>query len=205
MAKKTVAKKTPKKVAKVNTKKNTAATKKAAAAKKSKLKKELAAQKKAEKKAQKLLAQQRRVAEEKERKLAMLRKEAETKRQAAAKLATLNAQRQRAESRTEQTVSSTSIAAYDLDQPLIDDREIRGIRSALTPICQDIIDNEASVVLHTLSKQDYRWLTVRLTLCVRRIDKGFRLRHSYEQITDGSPNISLHPYRSVSLLKQNRD
>ncbi len=97
-----------------------------------------------------------------------------------------------------------SIADFDLNQDLIDNRETKGIRSALSPICKEIIDNDASVVLNTRSKQDYRWLTVRLTLCVRRIDKGFRLRHSHNEVADDSPSISLHPGRSMSLLQQGR-
>ena len=96
-----------------------------------------------------------------------------------------------------------SIADFDLNQDLIDNRETREIRNALMPICQEILDNEASVVLHTRNTRDYRWLTVRLTLCVRRIDKSFRLRHSYKQVADGEPSISLHPGRSVSLLNRN--
>ncbi|MFT5592258.1 MAG: colicin import membrane protein [Oceanicoccus sp.] len=183
---------------------------KAAQAKKEQAQKEkqLAAARVAKEKAEQEAAQRRRSAEEKERKLAQLRKEEQTKREAAAKLATLNAQREKANAAakaiksTEETAKA--IADFNLDQELIDGRETREIRTALLPICQEIIDNEASVVLHTRTTQDYRWLTVRLTLCVRRIDKNFRLRHSHQQVADQTPSISLHPGRSMSLLKKIR-
>lgn len=170
--------------------------------------KELAAARLAKQKADKEAAERRRAAEEKERKLAQLRKEEQAKREAAAKLATLKAQREKASAaavalnKAEET--SKPIADFDLNQDLIDGRETRQIRTALQPICQEIIDNEASVVLHTRTTQDYRWLTVRLTLCVRRIDKNFRLRHSHQQVADQAPSISLHPGRSMSLLKKVR-
>ena len=179
--------------------------KKSQAAAKAKKEKELAAAKAAKAKADKLAAKQRAEAEAKERRLAQLRKEEEAKRKAAAKLAALEAQRKKAAlaaKKVEETAKS--IAEFDLDQGLIDNRETREIRTALQPICQEILDNEASVVLHTRTVQDYRWLTVRLTLCVRRIDKSFRLRHSHQAIGEGEPSVSLHPGRSMSLLKQRR-
>lgn len=167
--------------------------------------KELAAAKAAKAKADALAAKQRKEAEAKERRLAQLRKEEEAKRKAAAKLAALEAQRKKAAQAAKKVEeTSKSIAAFDLDQGLIDNRETRQIRAALQPICQEILDNEASIVLHTRTVQDYRWLTVRLTLCVRRIDKSFRLRHSHQLISDGEPSVSLHPGRSMSLLKQRR-
>lgn len=168
-------------------------------------KKQLAAAKAAKEKAEKLAAKQRAEAEAKERRLAQLRKEEEAKRKAAAKLAALEAQRKKAALAAQKVEETTkSIAEFDLDQGLIDNRETREIRSALKPICQEILDNEASVVLHTRTVQDYRWLTVRLTLCVRRLDKSFRLRHSHQLISDGEPSVTLHPGRSMSLLKQRR-
>lgn len=170
--------------------------------------KQLAAARLAKQKAEKQAADRRRLAEEKERKLAQLRKEEQAKREAAAKLATLKAQREKANTAARAINNaeeqSKPIADFDLDQELIDGRETRQIRTALSPICQEIIDNEASVVLHTRNTQDYRWLTVRLTLCVRRIDKNFRLRHSHQQVADETPSISLHPGRSMSLLKKVR-
>ncbi|GAA6135154.1 hypothetical protein NBRC116188_19440 [Oceaniserpentilla sp. 4NH20-0058] len=152
-------------------------------------------------------ASKRRIeAEARERRLAMQRQEENAKLEAAAKLAELNAQREKAElaakAINEAEETSKPIAGFNLDQELIEDRETREIRTALEPICQEIINNDASVVLHTQSTQDYRWLTVRLTLCVRRIDKGFRLRHSHQQVADASPSISLHPGRGSALLKE---
>ncbi len=167
--------------------------------------KEIAKVKAAKAKADKLALERRRLTEQKERKLAKLRKEEETKRQAASKLATLKAQRERAIAAVKNAREiSESIADFDLNQDLIDNRETRNIRTALAPICQEILDNEASIVLHTRSLQDYRWLTVRLTLCVRRLDKGFRLRHSHQIMADNEPSISLHPGRNVSLLQKTR-
>ena len=176
------------------------------AADKAKKQKQIAAAKLARQKADKQAAERRRLAEEKERRLAKLRKEEATKAKAAQKLASLEAKRQKAATFAAKSfaVSSKSIADFNLDQNLIDNRETREIRSALGPICKEIIDNDASVVLNTRNKQDYRWLTVRLTLCVRRIDKGFRLRHSHKEVADGEPSVSLHPGRSMSLMQQSR-
>lgn len=176
------------------------------AADKAKKQKQLAAAKLAKQKADKQAAERRRLAEQKERRLAKLRAEEAAKAKAAQKLAALEAKRMKAAKIAAQSieVESKSIADFNLDQDLIDNRETREIRSALGPICKEIIDNEASVVLNTRNKQDYRWLTVRLTLCVRRIDKGFRLRHSHKEVAEGQPSISLHPGRSMSLLQQSR-
>ena len=176
------------------------------AADKAKKQKQLAAAKLAKQKADKQAAERRRLAEEKERRLAKLRAEEAAKAKAAQKLAALEAKRMQAAKAAKETVavSSKAIADFNLDQNLIDNRETREIRSALGPICKEIIDNQASVVLNTRSKQDYRWLTLRLTLCVRRIDKGFRLRHSHKEVAEGQPSISLHPGRSMSLLQQSR-
>ncbi|MEH6345173.1 MAG: hypothetical protein V7785_08815 [Bermanella sp.] len=196
-APKKVAKKksAPKKVAKID-------KKKAKAALKAKRKKELAATKLAKQKAAKKAKALQLANEEKERVLALQRKEMEAKRQAAEKLATLNAQRALAQAAIIKEQQSRSIADFDLNQDLIDNRETREIRSALMPVCQEILDNDASVILHTRNTRDYRWLTVRLTLCVRRLDKSFRLRHSFQQVAEGEPSISLHPGRSVSLLRR---
>jgi len=161
----------------------------------------------AKKKAEEEAAAKRRAeAEARERRLAIQRQEARAKSEAAAKLAQLKAQRERAElaarAINEAKETSKPIAAFDLNQELIDDRQTRQIRASLEPICQEIVNNDASVVLHTQNTSDYRWLTVRLTLCVRRIDKGFRLRHSHQQVSEAEPSISLHPGRDEALLKE---
>jgi len=94
-----------------------------------------------------------------------------------------------------------ALASYPVDGDRIASRD-RSIKTDLVPICQAIIDNNASVVLHATSKADYRWLTVRLTLCTRKLENGFRLRHSFQQVADGKePFISLHPERTTSLLR----
>lgn len=97
-----------------------------------------------------------------------------------------------------------ALANYTLAGEKVSARN-RAIKKDLAPICQAILDNGASVVLHALSKSDYRWLTVRLTLCTRKLDSGFRLRHSYQQIAEGKdPFVSLHPARTSSLLRSTR-
>ncbi len=167
--------------------------------------KQLAAAKAAKAKADKIAQKQRHLAQQKERKLAQLRQEEEKKRQEASKLATVKAQRERAIAAAKNGREiSTPIADFNLSQDFIDNRETLSIRMAIAPICQEILDNEASIVLHTRSLEDYRWLTVRLTLCVRRLDKGFRLRHSHQLVAENEPSVSLHPGRNVSLLQKTR-
>ncbi|MFT4906202.1 MAG: colicin import membrane protein [Oleispira sp.] len=95
--------------------------------------------------------------------------------------------------------TSSAIASYSLPQDKISNRD-RGISDDLVPICKAIIDEDASIVLHADSKGDYRWLTVRLTLCTRRLDPSFRLRHSFDNETTSEPFITLHPSRSTALL-----
>lgn len=101
--------------------------------------------------------------------------------------------------------SSEPIATYPIPADLIRQRD-RNIANTLQPICEAIVKNGASVVVHTENKSDYRWLTVRLTLCLRQTDSSFRLRHSYQEgLADGKPYINLHPAREVSLLRQTAD
>lgn len=95
--------------------------------------------------------------------------------------------------------TSSALASYPLPQDKITNRD-RKISQDLVPICKAIIDNDASIVLHTASKSDYRWLTVRLTLCTRRLDSGFRLRHSFKADDTTEPFMTLHPARSTALI-----
>jgi colicin import membrane protein len=95
--------------------------------------------------------------------------------------------------------TSTPIASYLLPQDKVANRD-RGISQDLVPICKAILDEDASIVLHTDSKGDYRWLTVRLTLCIRRLDPNFRLRHSFDNEKTSESFITLHPARSTALL-----
>lgn len=99
---------------------------------------------------------------------------------------------------------SAPIASYPLDAQLLSSRDRDGIQKALAPICKAILDNEASVVVHSKSQADYRWLTVRLTICLRNLDSSFRLRYSHQdnEVQDGEPYIALHPARDVSLIRQ---
>lgn len=100
--------------------------------------------------------------------------------------------------------TSSPIASYPLAADKIANRN-RDISEELTPICKAIIDNDASIVLHTASKADYRWLTVRLTLCTRRLDTGFRLRHSFQTVTNEGPFMTLHPARNTALIGSTLD
>ncbi|WP_430461647.1 hypothetical protein ACQUQU_02370 [Thalassolituus sp. LLYu03] len=102
---------------------------------------------------------------------------------------------------TEAKEDSAPIASYPVSSELLTERN-RDIVDSLEPVCKAILDNDASVVVHTQDKADYRWLTVRLTLCMRRLDKSFRLRHSYEAVADGAPFVTLHPAREVSLVRK---
>lgn len=95
--------------------------------------------------------------------------------------------------------TSSPIASYPLAQDKITNRD-RKISEDLQPICKAIIDNDASIVLHTSTKADYRWLTVRLTLCARRLDPGFRLRHSFQAESNEGPFMTLHPARDTALI-----
>ena len=97
--------------------------------------------------------------------------------------------------------TSAAIASYPLPQDKISNRD-RGISEDLVPICKAIIENDASIVLHAESKGDYRWLTVRLTLCTRRLDPSFRLRHSFDDNVTNEPFMTLHPYRSTALINE---
>jgi colicin import membrane protein len=97
--------------------------------------------------------------------------------------------------------TSAPIASYPLIEEKISNRD-RAISEDLIPMCKAIIDNEASIVLHTSTKADYRWLTVRLTLCTRRLDPGFRLRHSFQKTDDKEPFMTLHPYRGTALINE---
>jgi hypothetical protein len=87
-----------------------------------------------------------------------------------------------------------SLADFALDEEKVAARD-KGIRVELAPVCQQVIDNNASVQILTEDRVDYGWLTVRLTLCVRRIDPDFRLRLRYLQ-HDGAPFVRLLPARA---------
>jgi len=93
------------------------------------------------------------------------------------------------------------LASYPISAEQIANRD-RSISDDLEPVCQAILDNDASVVVHTPDKADYRWLTVRLTLCLRRLDTSFRLRHSHQLVSDEGPFVTLHPPRGVSLVRK---
>lgn len=100
--------------------------------------------------------------------------------------------------------TSAPIASYPLAQDKIANRN-RDISGDLEPICKAILDNDASIVLHTNTKADYRWLTVRLTLCTRRLDAGFRLRHSFQAENSEGPFMTLHPARNTALIGSTLD
>lgn len=97
--------------------------------------------------------------------------------------------------------NTAPLASYPVASEMIANRD-RSIAENLEPVCKAILDNDASVVLHTADKADYRWLTVRLTLCLRRLDRSFRLRHSHQLASGDEPFVTLHPSRGVSLVRQ---
>lgn len=105
---------------------------------------------------------------------------------------------------TEAKEESEAIARYPIAADKLASRDA-AVTESLEAACKSIVDNNASVVIHTSDKADYRWLTVRLTLCLRRIDKEFRLRHSHTDLAGNEPYISLHPNREVSLVRQSTD
>ena len=98
-----------------------------------------------------------------------------------------------------QKETSEAFAIYSVKQDLITARDKDGVISNMSEACNNIVDKKASVVLHTKTVQDYRWLTVRLILCTRRIEPGFRLRHSNIIAANEAPKISLHPARDQAL------
>jgi len=97
--------------------------------------------------------------------------------------------------------NTAPLASYPVSAEMIANRD-RSIANDLEPVCKAILDNDASVVVHTPEKADYRWLTVRLTLCLRRLDRSFRLRHSHQLAQEDQPIVTLHPSRGVSLVRQ---
>lgn len=97
--------------------------------------------------------------------------------------------------------NTAPLASYPVSSELLANRD-RAIAKDLEPVCKAILDNDASVVVHTPDKADYRWLTVRLTLCLRRLDRSFRLRHSHQLAENSEPIVTLHPAREVSLVRQ---
>ena len=96
---------------------------------------------------------------------------------------------------------SEPIARYDIPTEDLANRS-RDIADNMNGACQAMVDNDASVVIHAADKSDYRWLAVRLTLCTRRIDRSYRLRHSHEVLSGGAPFLTLHPARDTALIRQ---
>lgn len=69
----------------------------------------------------------------------------------------------------------------------------------LKPVCENIVQKNASVKIHTVSEKDYRWLMVKLMLCTRKINKAFWLRHSYVVSQSNFLKVTLHPSRNAAL------
>lgn len=97
--------------------------------------------------------------------------------------------------------NSPPLARLELSSEVITERDAE-VEERLKPLCQLAIDQAASAIIHAEDRVDYHWLTVRLTLCIRRLDRDFRLRHSFRQ-ADGAPVISLHPARVVGASVTN--
>lgn len=101
----------------------------------------------------------------------------------------------------EASVETTAIKTYEVPVAALAGRD-RKVAEKMGDICQVMVDKDASVVVKTATKSDYRWLAVRLTLCARRLDSGYRLRHSYEPLQKGqAATVALHPPRASSLLE----
>ncbi len=97
---------------------------------------------------------------------------------------------------------SSAIVEYTVPESALQTKD-RQIAEKMGDVCQRMVDEDASLVVHSANKSDYRWLAVRLTICARRIDRSFRLRHSYQAVGEGEPVVvALHPPRDSSLLKQ---
>lgn len=97
---------------------------------------------------------------------------------------------------------SAPIARYGIPTEELASRS-RSIAENMKGACQAMVDSDASVVIHTVDKSDYRWLAVRLTLCTRRLDRAYRLRHSHEAVpADSAPFLTLHPPRDTALIRQ---
>lgn len=102
----------------------------------------------------------------------------------------------------EASVETQAIETYEVPADALANRD-RKVGDKMGDICQRMVDEDASVVVKTASKSDYRWLAVRLTLCARRLDSGYRLRHSYEPLAGGeTATVALHPPRESSLLER---
>lgn len=100
-------------------------------------------------------------------------------------------------------VDTKAIKTYEVPADALASRD-RKVAEQMGDICQAMVEEDASVVVKTESKSDYRWLAVRLTLCARRLDSGYRLRHSYEPLKSGqAATVALHPPRESSLLERN--
>lgn len=165
---------------------------------------------------QKAADAQRRRQQEEERLRRIAQQEAEAQRQAEAARVVQQASRQAAApvvavvSAPEPTTAidwddvretSKPTATYPVSYVKLNNRD-RALTDDMVDVCRAIVDEDASVVIHTPDTADYRWLTVRLTLCLRRLDSSFRLRHSHQASSGGEAFLTLHPTRSVSLLRQ---
>ena len=82
------------------------------------------------------------------------------------------------------------LASQDLDAELVGERD-KAVEELLLPFCKALIEHRADVRIEAEDRVDYSWLTVRLTLCVRRLDNTFRIRHHYRQ-RDGAPRLQLY-------------
>lgn len=101
------------------------------------------------------------------------------------------------------SVNTKAIKTYEVPADSLANRD-RKVADEMGDICQVMVDKDASVVVTAVSKSDYRWLAVRLTLCARRLDSGYRLRHSYQSLAKGgTPTVALHPPRESSLFERN--
>lgn len=96
---------------------------------------------------------------------------------------------------------SKPLARYDIPADALAAKD-RDIADKMGDVCERMVKEDASVVIHSADKSDYRWLAVRMTLCARRIDRSYRLRHSHEDLSGANaPFVTLHPPRDTSLVQ----
>lgn len=82
------------------------------------------------------------------------------------------------------------LATHELDAARVMDRD-KTLEESLRPFCKALIEHQADVRVEAASRDDYSWLTVRLTLCARRLDPNFRMRHHFVQQA-GTPRLQLY-------------
>ena len=95
--------------------------------------------------------------------------------------------------------SSTLLSSHTYNASVIEKRSVEADK-AVIKICNDVLNNSASLVVKSKSKIDYRWLHKELKLCVWRKNRGFRLRLVHLQTNDNEIKIELYPFREKPVF-----